>query len=72
MFYKLPITNAVIFLNSAVNFIIYIIFNKRFRGVLIEKVFKRHAAQQVVVLEVNAGAAVTNTRPVCDELPPRR
>ena len=61
MFYLVPITNALVVLNSAVNFIIYIIFNKRFRDVIMAKVFKRHAAQQVVVFDAN-GAAVTDER----------
>ena len=42
-FYMLPITNMLIVLNSAVNFIIYVLFNQRFRGVLFEQVCKRRA-----------------------------
>ena len=63
MFYIVPITNMLVILNSAINFIIYIIFNKRFRDVLMEKVFKRHATEQVVICDANAGAAVTDERP---------
>ena len=50
IFYMVPITNMLLVLNSAVNFLVYIMFNKRFRGVLMEKVFKRHATQQVVII----------------------
>ena len=71
IFYIMPITNMLVVLNSAVNFLVYIMFNNRFRGVLMEKVFKRHATQQVVIFDANAGAAVTIARLGCDELPPR-
>ena len=67
MFYIVPVTNMLVVLNSAVNFVIYIMFNKRFRNVLMEKVFKRHATQQVVIFDSNAGAAVMNTRLGVDE-----
>ena len=67
MFYMLPITNMLVVLNSAINFVIYTLFNKCFRDVLVEKVFKRHAAEQVVVFDANAGAAVTSARLGCDE-----
>ena len=67
MFYTVPITNMLVILNSAVNFIIYIIFNKRFRDIIMAKVFKRHATQQVVIFDGKAGAAVTNARLGGDE-----
>ena len=47
--YMLPITNVLIVLNSAVNFIICVLFNQRFRYVLFGKVFKLRATQQVVI-----------------------
>ena len=55
LFYLPPISDMLIVLNSAVNFIIYILFNKQFRNVLIKKVFKRQAAKQVVVGQEMAG-----------------
>ena len=63
MFYMVPITNMLVIMNSAVNFMIYIIFNKRFRDILVKKVFKRYAAEQVVTFDANAGAVVTNAGP---------
>ena len=63
MFYMMPITNMLVIMNSAVNFMIYIIFNKRFRDILVKKVFKRYAAEQVVIFDANAGAVVTNAGP---------
>ena len=63
MFYLVPITNMLVVLNSAVNFIIYIIFNKRFRDVLIQNVFKRHTVEEVVTFNAKAGAAVIDERP---------
>ena len=47
------------------------IFNKRFRDVIMQKVFKRHAAEQVVIFDANAGAAVTIARPGGDGRPTR-
>ena len=37
-FYITPVTNALLLLNSAVNFIIYAVFNKRFRHVLTQTI----------------------------------
>ena len=42
----LPISNTLVVFNSAVNFFIYILFNKSFRDVLIQQVCKRPAPQQ--------------------------
>ena len=56
------ISVTLIVLNSAVNFIIYIICNKRFRAVLIEKVFKRNAPQQEPI--AHHMAVVENGEPV--------
>ena len=67
MFYMVPITNMLVILNSAVNFIIHIMFNKRFRDVIMEKVFKRHATEQVVAFDANVRAAVMIARLGCDE-----
>ena len=41
LFYFGPIVNMLIALNSSINFFIYIVANKAFRGVLVEKVFGR-------------------------------
>ena len=71
MFYMVPFTNMLVILNSAVNFIIYIMFNKCFRGVIMEKLFKRHVVEVAVIIDENDGAAVTNARPGCDERPTR-
>ena len=38
LFYITPVTNALVLLNSAVNFVIYAVFNKRFRHVLTQTV----------------------------------
>ena len=56
------ISVTLVVLNSAVNFIIYILCNKRFRTVLIEKVFKRKAPQQETI--AHEIAAVENGEPV--------
>ena len=69
MFYMVPITNMLVILNSAVNFIIYIMFNKCFRDVIMETLFKRHAVEVDVIFDGADGAAVTNARPGCDERP---
>ena len=59
--------------NSAVNFIIYIIFNKRFREVLIEMVCKRREPERVVIVaQAVAGAdratsGSVNGTPVSEE-----
>ena len=37
-FYFLPVANLLLVLNSAVNFVIYVVFNKRFRHVLTQSV----------------------------------
>ena len=56
LFYLEHISVALVVLNSAVNFIIYIVCNKRFRAVLIEKVFNRNATQQEAIAHEMAGA----------------
>ena len=55
LFYVMPVTNMLIVLNSSVNFIIYVICNKRFRGVMTEKLCKRCAPEQVVIAYEIAG-----------------
>ena len=65
LFYMWPISNSVIIFNSAVNFLIYIVCNKRFRGVLIRKVCKRRVPQQntiAVVMDHAGSASVDDTR----------
>ena len=60
-FHNLPLSQkldprlTLVVLNSAVNFIIYIRCNRRFRAVLIEKVFKRNVPQQEVIAHEMAG-----------------
>ena len=49
LFYFMPVTNMLIVLNSAINFIIYIVCNKRFRAVMTEKVCKRYVPKQVLI-----------------------
>ena len=49
LFYLEHISVTLVVLNSAVNFIIYIVCNKRFRAVLIEKVFNGNAPQQEAI-----------------------
>ena len=54
LFYMWPIANMFTIFNSAVNFVIYIVCNKRFRGVLIRKVFKRRVPpQKTIALVMN-------------------
>ena len=48
IFYLVPITNMLITLNSSINFVIYIIANKAFRDVLVEKVCGRRTNIPVV------------------------
>ena len=66
LFYLEQISVTLVVLNSAVNFVIYIICNKRFRAVLIEKVFKRNAPQQETIAHdmavVDNGEPVNETR----------
>ena len=47
-FYFRPIANMLVVLNSSINFFIYIVANKAFRGVLVEKVFGRRTQIPVV------------------------
>ena len=63
-FYLRGISDTLVILNSAVNFIIYILCNRRFRDVLMEKVFKRAAPQQVAVPREMAGVERANGEPV--------
>ena len=49
LFYVMPITHMLIVLNYAVNFTICIVCNKRFGGVMTEKVCKRYAPKQMVI-----------------------
>ena len=66
LFYLEQISVTLVVLNSAVNFIIYILCNKRFRAVLIEKVFNRNAPQQQIkaheMADVENGEPVNETR----------
>ena len=62
LFYLEHISVALVVLNSAVNFIIYIVCNKRFRAVLIEKVFNGNAPQQEAIAHEMEG--VENDEPV--------
>ena len=62
LFYLEHISVTLVVLNSAVNFIIYIVCNKRFRAVLIEKVFNRYAPQQEAIAHEMEG--VENDEPV--------
>ena len=62
LFYLEHISVALVVLNSAVNFIIYIVCNKRFRAVLIEKVFNRYAPQHEAIAHEMEG--VENDEPV--------
>ena len=62
LFYLEQISVTLVVLNSAVNLIIYTLCNKRFRAVLIEKVFKRNAPQQQIIAHEMAG--VVNGEPV--------
>ena len=55
LFYLDQISTTLVVLNSAVHFIIYILCNRRFRAVLIEKVFKRNVPQQEVIAHEMAG-----------------
>ena len=48
MFYFEPIASLLIALNSSINFFIYIVANKAFRDVLVEKVFGRRTPIPVV------------------------
>ena len=67
MFYMVPITNMLVVLNSAVNFLVYIMFNKCFLDVLMEKVFKRQAVELAITFDDNGGSAVKNARPGGEE-----
>ena len=62
LFYLEHISVTLVVLNSAVNFIIYIVCNKRFRAVLIEKVFNGNAPQQEAIAHEMEG--VENGEPV--------
>ena len=62
-FYLLGISNTLVVLNSAINFIMYILCNKRFRAVLMVMVFKRPAPQQVVIAHEMAGVERANGEP---------
>ena len=62
-FYLHGIFTTLVVLNSAVNCIIYIVCNKRFRAVLMEKVFKRPAPQQVAIAHEVAGVERANCEP---------
>ena len=62
LFYLQKISATLIVLNSAVNFIIYIFCNQRFRTVINEKVFNRNATQQEAIAPEMAG--VENGEPV--------
>ena len=53
--YLYTISNTLVVLNSAVNFIIYILVNKHFRDVLIQQVCKRRAPQQAAIAHDMAG-----------------
>ena len=48
IFYFSPIADMLVVLNSSINFFIYIVANKAFRGVLVEKVFGRCTKRPVV------------------------
>ena len=61
--YLRGISTTLVVLNSAVNFIIYILCNKRFRAVLMEKVFRRPAPQQVAIAHEMAGVERANGEP---------
>ena len=61
--YLRGISTTLVVLNSAVNFIIYILCNKRFRAVLMEKVFKRAATQQVAIAHEMACVERANGEP---------
>ena len=52
LFYLEQISVTLVVLNSAVNFVIYILCNKRFRVVLIENVFNRNSPQQEAIAHV--------------------
>ena len=70
-FYFSQIATMFIVLNSAVNFIIYVIFNKNFRDVLIEMVCKRRASGQVVIARAVVSADQSgwvNDTPMCEEM----
>ena len=58
------INNALIILNSAVNFGIYIVVNKRFRDVLAEHVCTRLLATPVVPDDVMATPETVNRQNV--------
>ena len=62
LLYFEQISVTLVLLNSAVNFVIYILCNKRFRAVLFEKVFKRNSSQQETI--AHEMAAVENGEPV--------
>ena len=59
LFYVWPIANMFTIFNSAVNFVIYILCNKRFRDVLLRKVGKRRVPPQNTIAAV-VGAAMTD------------
>ena len=65
-FYICLISGTLVVLNSAVNFIIYILCNKRFRAVLMEKVFKRNAQQQEAIAPEMPALERENREPVIE------
>ena len=67
LFYVMPVTNMLIVLNSSVNFIIYVICNKRFRGVMTEKLCKRCAPKQVVIAYEIAGEETAKGGPANEQ-----
>ena len=60
------IANMFIILNSAVNFFIYILANKRFRDVLTETICRRH----VDTLVVTAARPIASAEEPADDPPP--
>ena len=62
LLYQGHISNMLIVLNSAVNFIIYVICNKCFRDVLNGKVCRRHAPQHVDIADEMPGGEMAKDR----------
>ena len=55
LFYMMPTVDMLVTLNSSINFVIYIIANKAFRDVLVEKVFGRRTTMPVVTAHEMVG-----------------
>ena len=55
LFYMTPTGDMLVTLNSSINFVIYIIANKAFRDVLVEKVFGRRTTMPVVTAHEMVG-----------------